>query len=147
MASVPVRDERQRGLIRRAVLTIVASFGWLIFIIVWLLFYTGDLSTTQNLAVLLVSLLILVAVLAMAWVTWGLKYPRPPLPQGYGYYPHRPRARSIISGVTGIVWLAFIVIWLFFYASDFTFYQNVGAVLASALVVFGAGWALSLLAR
>lgn len=131
----------------RAILTIVASFGWLIFIIIWLYFYTSDLSSSQNLAVMLVSVLVLIAVLAVAWVTWGLKYPRPVMPQGYGYYPPHPKARSAIGGITSIIWLTFIVVWLFFYASDFTLYQNIGAALASALIVFGAGWAVSLLVK
>lgn len=132
----------------RAVLTIVASFAWLIFIVIFLFFFTDDLSSSQNLAVMLVSILILIAVLAVAWVTWAVKYPRPPMPQGYGHYrPPNPKARSIIGGLTGIIWLTFIIIWLFFFASDFTLYQNIGAVLASALIVFGAGWAISMLAR
>ena len=128
----------------RAVLSIVAAFGWLIFMVLWLFFYTSDLSSSQNLAILVVSLLILIAVLAIAWITWGIKYPRPSMPRGYGYYPPGPRARSIVGGLTGIAWLAFVIIWLFFFADDFTIYQNIGALAASALIAFGAGWALSL---
>ena len=52
-----------------------------------------------------------------------------------------------LGGATIIAWLAFIVIWLFFYASDFTLYQNLGAVLASLLVVGGINWAIGLFGR
>ncbi|WP_019178500.1 hypothetical protein [Methanomassiliicoccus luminyensis] len=147
MAGVPIQDQRQKGLMWRSVLTIVASFAWLVFIVIWLYFFTGDLSSSQNLAVMLVSVLILLAVLIVAWVTWGIKYPRPQMPQGYGYYLPNPKKKSVIGGLTGIIWLTFMVIWLFFFASDFTLYQNLGAVLASALIVFGAGWAISMLVR
>lgn len=69
------------------------------------------------------------------------------MPQGYGCHPPDPRKRSVIGGLAGIIWLTFIIIWLFFFAGDFTLYQNIAAVLASALIVFGAGWAISMLAR
>jgi hypothetical protein len=38
-----------------------------------------------------------------------------------------------------------MVIWLFFFAADFTVYENLGAVLASMLVVVGFTWAIGLL--
>jgi hypothetical protein len=72
-----VSDERSRSLQWRAVASIAMVFGWLIFTVIWLFFLAADLGTTQNLAVFLVSILILLAALALIWVTWGLKYPAP----------------------------------------------------------------------
>jgi hypothetical protein len=142
------RDDRARGLQWRAVLSIIAVFGWLIFLIIWLFFLTAELEDAQNLAVLLVSLLILIAVLAITWVTWGLKHPALyPQAPGYGQYYQRPRWKVALGGATVIAWLAFIVVWLFFYASEFTLYQNLGAVLASLLVVGGINWAIGLFDR
>jgi hypothetical protein len=141
------RDEQVRGLQWRAVLSIVAVFGWLIFVVLWLFFLTTQLESAQNLAVLLVSLLVLVALLAVTWVTWGLKHPSYPPPPGYGQNYPWPRWRAALGGASIIAWLAFVVIWLFFYANDFTLYQNVGAVLASLLVVGSFNWAIGLFGR
>ncbi|MBI0584554.1 MAG: hypothetical protein ISF22_10065 [Methanomassiliicoccus sp.] len=141
-------DTGEGALLWRAMLSIAAVFGWLIFIVLWLFFWTSGLGFAQNLAVFLVSLLVLVTVLLLTWVSWGLKYPQmaPPAP-GYGAYAPRSRWRAAVNGLAVIAWLCFMVIWLFFFAGDFTLYQNLGAVLASLLVVVGVTWAVSLFAR
>jgi hypothetical protein len=59
-------------------------------------------------------------------------------------YPVRSRIRSGIGGLSAIAWLTFLVIWLFFYAGDFTFYENLGIFLASVLVVAGVNWTISM---
>ena len=51
--------------------------------------------------------------------------------------------RTVLSIVTGFGWLIFLVIWLFFYAGEYTFYQNLGVILASLIVLFfanGSAW-------
>jgi len=143
------RDTRAWGLTWRAVLSIVTVFGWLIFLVLWLFFLTPQFGFAQNLAVFLLSLLTMVAVLLVTWVTWTLRFPRPMPPQGPGYMPFAPRSKlkSGIGGLTVIAWLTFLVIWLFFYAGDFTFYENLGIFLASVLVVSGVNWGISLFIR
>lgn len=142
-------DTRNGGLMWRAVLSIVTIFGWLVFLVLWLFFLTSQLGFAQNIAVFLLSLLALVAVLLVTWVTWALKYPRPVPPQGPGYvpYPVYSRLKSGIAGLSIIVWLTFVVIWLFFYAVDFTLYENLGIFLASLLVVTAVNWAVGLFIR
>jgi type VI protein secretion system component VasK len=52
--------------------------------------------------------------------------------------------RVSISVLVSIGWLAFLVIWLFFYAGGYTIYQNLAVFLASILIVaavMGASWA------
>jgi hypothetical protein len=133
----------------RAVLSIVTIFGWLAFLVLWLFFLTPQLGFAQNVAVFLLSLLILIAVLLVTWITWALKFPHPIPPQGPGYIPFAPhsRLRSGVGGLSVITWLTFMVIWLFFYAGDFTLYENFGIFLASLLVVTGVNWAVSLFIR
>jgi hypothetical protein len=138
-----VRDERSRALQWRAVLSIGLVFGWLIFLVIWLFFLAADLGASQNLAVLLVSILVLLAALAVTWVTWSITYPSPYV-QTTGQFHRRPRWRTALGGASVIAWLAFVIIWLFFYANDFTLYQNFAAILASLLVVGGINWAISL---
>jgi hypothetical protein len=52
--------------------------------------------------------------------------------------------RVSLSVLVSIGWLAFLVIWLFFYAGDYSIYQNLAVFLASILIVaaiMGASWA------
>ncbi len=142
-------DTREGGLLWRAVLTIVAVFGWLVFLVLWLFFLTAELRLAQNIAVFLMSLLVLLAILLVTWVTWALKFPRSIPQQVPGYMPYAPRSklRSGVGGLSAIAWLTFMVIWLFFYAGDFTLYENLGIFLASLLIVTGVNWAVDLVVR
>jgi len=52
--------------------------------------------------------------------------------------------RVSLSIIVSIGWLAFIILWLFFYAQSFTIYQNIAIFIVSILVagaIMGASWA------
>lgn len=76
--SVPTPMETP-GFAWRVSLSIIVVFGWFIFLILWLLFYAGGFNVYQNLAVILVSILVGIAILAASWTSWGIKY-------GYKYH-------------------------------------------------------------
>src|SRR5512144_331969 len=99
------RDDRSMALQWRAVLSIALVFGWLIFLVIWLFFLAMELGASQNLAVLLVSILMLLAALALIWVTWSIKYPAL-YAQAPGQFNRRPRWRVALSGASVIAWLA-----------------------------------------
>ncbi|MFP3909738.1 MAG: hypothetical protein ACLFVX_07750 [Archaeoglobaceae archaeon] len=42
--------------------------------------------------------------------------------------------RMSISAITGIGWLVFLILWLFFYAGDYSIYQNIGILFVSLLL-------------
>ena len=48
--------------------------GWVIFLISWFLFYAGNFNIYQNIAVVLLSFLVGIAILAASWASWGVKY-------------------------------------------------------------------------
>jgi hypothetical protein len=55
-----------------------------------------------------------------------------------------PAWRIPLSIVTGVGWLVFLVIWLFFYAGDYHITQNIGVFLLSILiagVILAGSWA------
>jgi len=70
------RPEETPGFGWRVGLSILVVFGWAIFLISWLLFYAGNFNTYQNLAVVLLSFLVGMAILAASWASWGVKYGR-----------------------------------------------------------------------
>lgn len=52
--------------------------------------------------------------------------------------------RVSLSIIVSMLWLAFLVIWLFFYAQHYNIYQNIAVFLASILVnaaIHGSAWA------
>jgi len=52
--------------------SVASGIGWLIFLIVWLFYYAGDYSGYQNLAVFILSLLVVGIVNGGGWALWGM---------------------------------------------------------------------------
>jgi hypothetical protein len=128
----------------RVAVSILMAIGWLSFLILWLFFYAGRYDIFQNLAILIVSVLVGVGVLAAMWAPWGMR-----MAKATGAEHHwrsgRPVLMTVVSIVSCVGWLVFLIVWLFFYAGDYTGYQNLAVLILSLLVVGivnGGGWAL-----
>lgn len=129
------------GLVWRITLSIATAFGWLAFLILWLGFYAGDYNVYQNIAVIISSIIGLVAINAIAWTTFGLRMARE---EGAWH----PRGADVATALAGMAWAVFLVIWLMLYAGDYSIYQNIAVFLASILAIGGVsaiahtvGWA------
>ena len=104
--------------------SVISGVGWLVFLILWVVFFAAGFGLYENVGIALASLLIVGALNVLLWVPsegerWGAR----------------------ISAMGGIGWLLFIVLWLPF-ANDFsatiyaiTFYQNIAIILASFLMM------------
>lgn len=103
-------------------LTLACAAGWLSFLIIWLFFFAGDHDAYRNLAVVMVSLLLIGGLLAAAWIPWCARF-------GLGGW--RPTASCLV----GLTWAIFLIIWLFFYAGDFGIYQNIAIFILSLTLV------------
>jgi hypothetical protein len=96
-----------------------ASFAaWIGFVIIWLFFFASGYGIFENIAIVVVSLLVVMAMNAILWI--------PTYEGGW-------RARG--SVITGVAWLIFLIVWIIFFASGFGFYENIGIALASLLFV------------
>jgi len=62
------------GMAWRVSLSIITGIGWLIFIILWLFFYAQDYTLYQNIAIFLVSILVMGAVMGASWASFGMKH-------------------------------------------------------------------------
>lgn len=62
------------GFASRVSISILVIFGMAIFLILWLLFYAWGFNAYQNLAVIFVSILVGIAILAASWTSWGMRY-------------------------------------------------------------------------
>ena len=58
----------------RISLSIFVGTLWLVFLILWLFFYAEAYTVYQNLAIVIVSILVIGAILGAAWAPWGMKY-------------------------------------------------------------------------
>ena len=65
---------KTKGFGWRVSLSIIMCVGWLIFLIIWLFFYASGFDVYQNIAIFLVSLLIVGGVLGASWAPWGMKH-------------------------------------------------------------------------
>jgi len=119
----------------RVSLSIIAGVAWLIFVIVWLAFYAGDYNVYRNIAIVLISILVLIVVLGVPWAVWAIRH-----------IPEEGRrmmkaagfaSRVAISIVIPFALLIFLIVWFYQYASDFNIYQNVAVFLVSVLAVGG----------
>ncbi len=57
----------------RAAVSAVVGIGWLIFLIIYLFFYAKYYSIYENIAIFLVSVLVVAAILAPLWIVWGMR--------------------------------------------------------------------------
>ncbi len=48
---------------------------------------------------------------------------------------HVPTGRIYISIAIPLLWLLFLALWLFFYATNYSIIQNIGLLLASIVIV------------
>lgn len=62
------------GFAWRVSLSIITFVGLVVFFILWLFFYAGQFTVYQNIAVLIVALLVFCGIMAAAWSSWGMKY-------------------------------------------------------------------------
>jgi fatty acid desaturase len=69
-----MEPEETPGFAWRVSLSIIVGIGWLVFLILWLFFYASDYTVYQNIAIFLVSILIMSAILGASWASWGIKY-------------------------------------------------------------------------
>lgn len=103
----------------RTMFSIISAFGWLIFLVIWLFFYASGYGLYQNLGIILASMIVIFGSNGLVWKEMNME----------------SMWKSAFSGVTGLILGVFLVIWLFYYASDYTFLENVGVFFLSLLVI------------
>ena len=65
-------EEVPPGLALRVVVSIIVFFGLLIFAIIYVAFFASSFSLFQQIAVILVAILVATAILGVMWVLWGI---------------------------------------------------------------------------
>lgn len=123
----------------RISLSIAMGVGWLIFLIIWLAFFAGDetlgFSLYQNIAIIMISILVVFVILGGSWAAWGLKYiPKEgkEMMKTTGF-----TSRIVVSIIIPLALIIFWIYWFYFPAENFDPYQNLAILLVSLLAVGG----------
>jgi hypothetical protein len=119
----------------RISLSIGMGIGWLIFLIIWLAFFAGDYSFYRNIAIIMISILIVFLILGGSWAAWGIKFiPKEgkEILQTQGF-----KIRVIVSIIIPFAMIIFWIYWFYFLAENFDLYQNFAIFLVSILAVGG----------
>ncbi|HYB07895.1 MAG TPA: hypothetical protein VEB87_07090 [Nitrososphaerales archaeon] len=56
----------------RVTVSVIATMGILVLVVLWLFFYAGSYSAYQNIAVLAVAVLAFIGGVGATWASWGL---------------------------------------------------------------------------
>ena len=125
-------------------LSAIGGIGWLIFVIYWLAFLSIDMgySWEKRIAIVLLSILVLFLLLGGMWAFWGLRMmPK----EGWKMFKiHGFRWRILNSIIIPLLAMIFLIIWFWFYAEPYEWFQSVAVILITLLVmggILGAMWA------
>ena len=99
---------------------------WLMFLIYWAPFQMEEFTIYQNVSVFLLSFLIMMVIVVSPW-RGKMRIE----PDGIGL-GRKPQASITVF----VAWLLFIIIWMWFFAGDFTGERNVAVVLLSVAIGF-----------
>jgi len=123
-------------------ISIVIGVGWLIFIILWFAFYASDYSWEKNLAIFLLSALIVFLLIGGMWAIWSLR--KIPKSEWKMFKIKGFKWRIGISIVLPFIGIIFLISWFWEYAEPYTVWQNIAVLLVVLLIIgaiLGALWA------
>jgi uncharacterized membrane protein len=131
------RDWRSvKGMSWRVTVSAVSALGWFGFVIAWLFFLADGYSILQNIAVLMLSVVALAIVNVTVWLTFA---------QSMGELKDvscEGEKHGMAKGALALIWLVAIGVWLFWYAGDYSLYQNLAMLLLSIVPVAAVGMLL-----
>jgi len=99
--------------------SVLSFIGWIVFMAIWLPFYAPSGNIYQNIVIFIVACL---AFLLFNVLIWGRTMRRE-----MGFRPYA--SMGIFGG-----WMAFLIVWLWFFALGFSGYQNIAITMVSFLV-------------
>jgi len=65
--------EMPPGFASKIAVSIAVGVGWLIFLVVFLFFYASNFNIYQNLAIFILSILVVCVILGPMWAYWAIK--------------------------------------------------------------------------
>jgi hypothetical protein len=131
-----------KGLGWRVSLSIIIGVGWLVFLILWFFFYAGSYNWEKNLAILMLSLLVVMFILGTPWAYWGWKHRTSK--ESEMWKTKGFKWRIILSLILAFAVVIFLIYWFWYLAEPYDVYQNIAIFIVSLLIAGGslaASWA------
>ena len=136
------KKEEKEGLGWRVSLSIIVGVGWLVFLIVWLFFYASDYTAYKNLAIVMISVLLMIIILGIPWSIWGFRFQTKKEKEMWKTKGFKWRVG--LSIIIAFVLIIFLIYWFWSLAEGYSLYQNIAIFIVSILIVggvLGASWA------
>jgi peptidoglycan/LPS O-acetylase OafA/YrhL len=133
-------DEKELGL--KPSLSIIIGVGWLIFLILWFAFYAGGYAWEKNLAIILLSILVMFVLIGGMWAMYGIR--KIPPDEKEKFKTSGFKWRVGLSIALPFAAMIFLIIWFWSYAQPYNVWQNIAVMLVTLLViggVLGSVWA------
>jgi hypothetical protein len=134
--------EIPQGMGWKVSLSIIGGVGWLVFLILWLFFYASNYLWEKNVAIFLLSLLVMGCILGLPWMIWGIHH-RTELEKEM-WRTKGFRWRVWLSMILALIVIIFLIYWFWYLAEPYTLYQNLAIIIVSILIaggIIGASWA------
>ncbi|HWR27811.1 MAG TPA: hypothetical protein VN377_05180 [Candidatus Thermoplasmatota archaeon] len=123
------------GLGWRVLLSILVGVGWLVFLVLWLFFYAKYYAWEKNVAIFLLSLLLLIWVLGVPWAYWT--YKKQTSDEKEMWRQKGFRWRFWVSIGVGFSVILFLIYWFWVFAEPFDIYQNLAIFIVTLLIAGG----------
>jgi len=123
------------GLAWRVTLSILVSVGWIVFLLLWLVFYASEYSWEKNVAIFLLSLLVLIGVLGVPWAFWA--YKKQTAVEKEMWKQKGFKWRFWVSIIIGLSFLVFLIFWFWMLADPYGFLQNLAISIVVLLIAGG----------
>ena len=126
-------NEKELGL--KPSFSIIIGVGWLIFLIMWFAFYASDYAWEKNVAIILLSIVIMFLLLGGMWACYGFR--KIPSEEKKMFNTSGFKWRIILSIVLPFIAIILLIIWFWFYAQPYSVWQNIAVILVTLLIIGG----------
>ncbi len=111
------------------------AIGWLIFVILFLAFFSGNFRTNEKFSIIILSILIMVVLLGVPWLIWSLQMMTK---KDWEIFKIKGFKWRIIGSIVFLFALLIVLIYGFWFIwTDFGFWQYVAIFLVVILVSGG----------
>jgi len=134
-AETQTMKKETESLAWRVSLSILVGVGWLVFLLVWLIFYAKDYAWERNVAIFLLSLLVIIGILGVPWAYWAYKKQtsqEKELWKQKGFL-----WRFWVSMIIGLAFILFLIYWFWALAEPYDLYQNLAIFIITLLIAGG----------
>ncbi len=121
----------------RPAFSAILGFGWLIFIIAWLAFFSADIHPYEKkIAIILLSLVVVIVLIGGVWAVWAVRMIPKPGRQMIKFFGFKSRITASI--ITPLAAVGVLIYYFWFY--DFTIWQHIAMIL---IIIIGTGMILT----